>query len=185
MQLMILDRDGVINEDSPDYVRSPEDFKPVPGSLEAIAMLTQAGVRVAVATNQSGLARGYFNLDALNAIHRRLHERVSALGGRIDTIAFCPHGPNDACQCRKPKPGLVLSLIERVGVSAPGVSFVGDSVRDLEAAYVAGVQPVLVRTGNGERSSAELPAHLGDVPTYADLHAAVSSFLRSNRSFSR
>jgi len=124
-QLLILDRDGVINQDSDDYIKSPDEWVPIPGSLEAIARLSHAGFRIAVATNQSGLARGLFGLETLNAIHRRLRDRVESEGGRIEMIAFCPHGPNDGCNCRKPRPGLLLEFAARFDVDLSAVPFIG------------------------------------------------------------
>ncbi len=140
MKLVILDRDGVINADSDAYIKSPAEWVPISGSLEAIASLTNAGMTVAVATNQSGLARGLFDIDTLNRIHGLMVERVGAVGGRIDAIAFCPHGPDAGCGCRKPAPGLLLALAKRFGVSLLDVPVVGDSVRDLEAAAQCGCE---------------------------------------------
>lgn len=177
MKLVILDRDGVINEDSKDYIRSPNDIRPIPGSLEAIARLTQGGVHVAIATNQSGLARGLFDVDALNRMHSILCSRAAALGGRIDLIAFCPHGPDDKCRCRKPEPGLLLSIVRRFAAPLAATAFIGDSLRDLEAAERAGCQPILVTTGNGVRAAESLPPSLAAVPVYADLRAAADALL--------
>jgi len=138
MKLVILDRDGVINEDSEHYIKSTTEWVPIPGSLEAIAMLNNAGYTVAVASNQSGLARGLFDIDALNRIHSRMMEQLEAVGGRIDSIVFCPHGPQDRCQCRKPAPGLLLELGHRYGVPLAGVPVIGDALRDLQAAARVG-----------------------------------------------
>jgi D-glycero-D-manno-heptose 1,7-bisphosphate phosphatase len=176
-QLVILDRDGVINRDSPDFVRSPEAWIPLPGSLEAIAALTRAGARVAVATNQSGLARGLFDADTLAAIHDELRSRVRAAGGRIEVIAHCPHGPDDGCDCRKPKPGLVRRIAADLDVDPAGAPFVGDSRRDLEAAVAAGCRPVLVRTGNGRRTEAETDRPEAEV--HDDLAAFVAAWLEA------
>jgi D-glycero-D-manno-heptose 1,7-bisphosphate phosphatase len=173
VKLVILDRDGVVNADSPNYIRSPKDLYPIPGSLEAIARFTQAGILVALATNQSGLSRGYFDMDALNAIHQRLVSRVAAVGGRIDLIAFCPHGPDDDCACRKPASGLLASISRRLACPLGGVPFIGDSLRDMEAGRAAGADPVLVLTGNGEKTRGRLAGDLARIPVYADLwHAA-------------
>ena len=177
MKLVILDRDGVINEDSKDYIRSANDIRPIPGSLEAIARLTQAGIYVSIATNQSGLARGLFDVDALNRMHSLLCSRAAALGGRIDLIAFCPHGPDAGCQCRKPEPGLLLSIARRFAVPLADTAFVGDSLRDLEAAERAGCQPILVATGNGVSAAGALPPSLAAVPMYSDLRAASDALL--------
>ncbi len=176
MKLVILDRDGVINEDSDDYVKSAEEFRFIPGSLEAIARLNQAGYRVAVATNQSGLARGYFDLDTLNTMHGKLRQALAALGGHIEVIAFCPHGPDDGCDCRKPEPGLLREIGERLGINLAGVPVIGDSLRDVEAARAVGASPILVRTGKGERTLTNKKG-LEGVPVYADLGEAVDALL--------
>jgi D-glycero-D-manno-heptose 1,7-bisphosphate phosphatase len=180
-RLVVLDRDGVINEDSPDYIRSPEAFRPISGSLEAIARFTQAGLLVAVATNQSGLSRGLFDMDALNRIHALLCSRAAALGGRIDLIAFCPHGPDDDCRCRKPRPGLLKSLTGRLSVPTHAVAVIGDSLRDLLAAEEVGARPILVRTGNGCETANALPPSLASVAVYDDLRAAADGLLERDR----
>lgn len=177
MKLVILDRDGVINADSPDYIRSPDAMQPIPGSLEAIARFTQAGLQVAIATNQSGLARGFFDVDTLNRMHALLCSRAAAIGGRIDLIAFCPHGPDDHCRCRKPEPGLLTSLARRLSISLTDTPVIGDSLRDLQAAQRAGARPILVRTGKGAATAARLPAGLADVPVFDDLQAAADRLL--------
>lgn len=176
MKLVILDRDGVINEDSDEYIKSVDEFRFIPGSLEAIARLNQAGYRVAVATNQSGLARGYFDLDTLNSMHGKLRRALAAVGGHIEMIAFCPHGPDDQCACRKPLPGLLREIGERLGQDLAGVPCVGDSLRDIEAARCVGASPILVRTGKGERTLAKTDALQG-VPVYRDLSEAVDTLL--------
>lgn len=160
MKLVILDRDGVINFDSDQYIKSPEEWTPIPGSLEAIARLTQAGFRVVVATNQSGLGRGLFDMAALNAMHNKMHKAVSQIGGRIDAVFFCPHAQDAGCDCRKPLPGMLLEIGERFNVALAGVPAIGDSLRDLQAASGAGARPVLVLTGKGEqtRKAGGLPA---------------------------
>jgi D-glycero-D-manno-heptose 1,7-bisphosphate phosphatase len=159
MKLVILDRDGTINQDSDQYIKSPAEWRPIPGSLEAIARLAQYGWRVVVATNQSGIARGLFDMSTLNAIHSEMHRAVGQAGGRIDAIFFCPHAADSNCECRKPKPGLLHEIAARFGVELDGVPMVGDSLRDLEAAAAAGAQPWLVLTGNGKktRSAGGLP----------------------------
>lgn len=177
MRLIILDRDGVINEDSDAYIKSPEEFIPIPGSLEAIARLTQAGWRVVVATNQSGVARGYYDLATLQRIHDKLHRQLGLLGGTIEAIFYCPHGPDDGCTCRKPKPGLLRDIEARLQVSLRGVPAVGDSLRDLQAAQAVGASPVLVRTGKGEHTIAK-GVGLAGVLVYADLAKAVDDLLR-------
>ncbi len=152
MKLVILDRDGTINQDSDQYIKSPAEWKPIPGSLEAIARLTQGGWRIVVATNQSGLSRGLFDMSTLNAIHAEMHRAVGQAGGRIDAIFFCPHAADSNCECRKPKPGLLHEIASRFGVELEGVPMVGDSLRDVAAAAAAGAKPWLVLTGNGRKT---------------------------------
>ena len=152
MKLVILDRDGTINEDSDNYIKSPLEWKPIPGSLEAIARLTQGGWRCVVATNQSGIARGLFDMATLNAIHAEMHRAVNQAGGRIEAIFFCPHAADSNCQCRKPKPGLLLEISKRLDAALAGVPMIGDSLRDLEAAAAAGAKPWLVLTGKGKKT---------------------------------
>lgn len=161
MKLIILDRDGVINRDSDAFVKSPEEWVALPGSLEAIARLSQSGWTVAIATNQSGLARGLFDMNTLNAIHAKLHREAAALGGDVDAIFLCPHGPDDGCVCRKPLPGMMHDIARRYDISLAGVPAVGDSLRDLQASAQAGCTPWLVLTGNGEKTRARggLPAN--------------------------
>ncbi len=177
MQLIILDRDGVINEDSDAFIKSPAEWKPIRGSLEAIARLHRAGWRVVVATNQSGIARGLFDLDMLARIHDTMHRRVAEAGGQIDAVFFCPHGPEDGCDCRKPKPGMLHDIASRLHVSLAGVPAVGDSLRDLQAAAAGGADPVLVKTGKGSRtiSSPDLDP---DIPVFNDLYSAVDALLK-------
>ncbi len=169
MKLVILDRDGTINHDSEQYIKSPAEWKPIKGSLEAIARLTQAGWRVVVATNQSGIGRGLFDMAALNAIHDTMHRAVHQAGGRIDAIFFCPHAGDSNCDCRKPKPGMLLEIARRMNVELDGVPMVGDSLRDLQAAAAAGAKPVLVLTGKGKktRDAGGLPAGTAIFPNLA------------------
>ena len=174
--LLILDRDGVINEDSDNYIRSVDQWVPIPGSLEAMARLHRAGVPLAVATNQSGIARGYYDLAELEAMHDKLRRLLAALGGEVAAIEYCPHGPDDGCDCRKPLPGMIERLLARFGVAPERALVVGDSVRDLEAAAAAGVPAVLVRTGKGERSLASGRVPVG-VPVYDDLAALADALL--------
>lgn len=148
-KIVVLDRDGVINEDSPDYIKSPEEWHAIPGSLEAIAILKDKGYGVYIATNQSGVGRGYYSLDGLNAIHQKMLSQLETVGGNIDGIFFCPHVPEDQCTCRKPEPGLLLEIFEAAGVEPEQCVFVGDSQRDIEAGIKAGCEAVLVQTGNG------------------------------------
>ena len=152
MKLVILDRDGTINQDSDQYIKSPSEWKPIPGSLEAIARLTQRGWRCVVATNQSGIARGLFDMATLNAIHTEMHRAVAQAGGRIDAIFFCPHAADSNCECRKPKPGLLREIASRFDIELKGVPMIGDSLRDVEAAAAAGAQPYLVLTGKGRQT---------------------------------
>ncbi|MFS0825135.1 D-glycero-beta-D-manno-heptose 1,7-bisphosphate 7-phosphatase [Pseudomonas phoenicis] len=155
MKLLILDRDGVINFDSDAYIKSLSEWIPIPGSIEAIAQLSKAGWTVAVATNQSGLARGYYPLETLDAMHARLRELVAGQGGSLGLVVHCPHGPDENCACRKPKPGMLVTIGEHYRQPLEGVWFVGDSRSDLEAALAVGAQPVLVKTGKGERTLAK------------------------------
>lgn len=154
MKLVILDRDGVVNFDSDQFIKSPEEWKPIPGSLEAIARLNQAGFRVALATNQSGLGRGLFDMATLNAIHDKMHKALSQVGGRIDALFYCPHAADAGCGCRKPKTGMFLEIAARFDVSLADVPSVGDSLRDLAASAEVGAQPILVLTGKGEKTRA-------------------------------
>lgn len=156
-RLVILDRDGVINHDSDAYVKTVDEWQPIDGSVEAIGALCQAGFVVAVATNQSGLARGYFDAATLDAMHAKMQRMVAKHGGRIAHIAYCPHGPDDGCDCRKPLPGLIKQIETQTKLSAQGSFMVGDSIRDLQAGVSAGCTPVLVKTGKGQKSLAALP----------------------------
>ena len=178
MKLVIIDRDGVINYDSDAYIKGPEEWKPIPGSLEAIARLTQSGYHVVLATNQSGVGRGLFEMATLNAIHDRMHRAVGQAGGRVDAVFFCPHAQEANCGCRKPKPGLLEEIAHRFNTDLKGVPCIGDALRDLEAAAAVGAQPILVLTGKGEKTRRE-----GRLPPntliYADLAEAVKSLLRS------
>lgn len=172
---MILDRDGVINEDSDDYIKSVAEWVPIPGSLEAIARLCQGGYRVFVASNQAGIGRGLFDYDALMAMHARLQQSVKALGGQIDGIAFAPEHPDQATEMRKPHPGMLRDIARRLGIPLDGVPFVGDTVADLQAARASGASPILVRTGKGLRT--ETVREAAGVPIYDDLAAFVSDLL--------
>src|SRR5574343_1331563 len=147
MKLCILDRDGTINQDSLEYIKSPQEWEPLPGALEAIARHNHAGWHVVVASNQSGLGRGLFDVAALNAMHSKMHIMLGAVGGRIDAIFYCPHGPEESCTCRKPLPGLFEKIGERYGMELKGVPTVGDSLRDLVAGAAVGCEPHLVLTG--------------------------------------
>ena len=180
MRAVILDRDGVINHDSDEFIKSPEEWVALPGSLEAIARLHRAGFVVAVATNQSGVGRGLLTLETLARIHARMLEEVGNHGGAIAEIAFCPHLPDAGCDCRKPAPGLLHELARRLELNLAGVPVVGDSERDLVAARRASATPVLVRTGKGLetlRSSQELEG----IPVFDDLAAFVDDLLAGER----
>lgn len=176
MKLVILDRDGVINRDSDAHIKSAEEWVAIPGSLEAIARLNADGWRVVIASNQSGLARGLFDITALNGIHDKLHRELAQVGGQIDGLFFCPHGPDDDCECRKPRTGLLLEIAERFNVDLDGVPCIGDSRRDLEAAVAVGARPILVLTGKGARTQTQL-AGLPGVRVHANLADAVDSLL--------
>ena len=175
-KLVILDRDGVINFDSAQFIKSPDEWKPIPGSLEAIARLKQNGYRIVVATNQSGVGRGLFDMDTLNQIHAKMHKSVAAAGGQIDAIFYCPHAADSKCDCRKPKPGMFKRISETLNTDLTGVPAIGDSLRDLQASAVLGCQPVLVMSGKGEKTKAE-----GNLPEgtleFADLAGAVDHIL--------
>ena len=183
MPLVILDRDGVINQDSDDYVRSIADWAPIPGSLEAIASLSRAGFRVAIATNQSGLSRGYFGLDELEAIHAHLCQQVEERGGYIAGIFYCPHLPEEGCSCRKPATGLLQAMEAELGVSARGAVFIGDSLKDLQAARAFACSPVLVKTGRGELTLQQLNSGQSavedprSIPVYENLAEAARALL--------
>ena len=176
MKLVILDRDGVINQDSAQFIKSPDEWKPVPGSLDAIAKLNQSGYRVVVATNQSGVGRGLFDMNTLNAINRKMHDAVFQAGGRIDAVFFCPHAADSKCGCRKPKTGLFVDISQRFNMSLAGVPAIGDSLRDLQAASAVGAHPMLVLTGKGEKTftAGDLPL---DTMVFDNLLAAAKHIL--------
>lgn len=177
MKLIILDRDGVINYDSENFIKSPGEWIPIPGSLEAIARLNQADYHVVVATNQSGIARGKFNIMTLNAIHQKMHSAAQSFGADIDAVFFCPHAADDSCDCRKPKPGMLQAIAKRFKVSLKGMPTVGDSLRDLQAGFVVGCKPYLVLTGKGEKTLEK-----GGLPPgteiYPNLSAVVDHLLK-------
>ncbi len=152
MKLVILDRDGVINYDSDQFIKFPEEWRPIPGSLEAIARLTQASYRIVVATNQSGIGRGLFDMATLNAIHAKMHKAVIQTGGRIEAVFYCPHPVNAQCNCRKPGTGMLDQIARRFNVDLTGVPGVGDSLRDLQSVAMVGAQPILVLTGKGRKT---------------------------------
>ncbi len=178
MKLVILDRDGVINFDSEHYIKTPAEWNPIPGSLEAIAQLTQAGYKVVVATNQSGIGRGLFDMDTLNAIHNKMHRAAQAAGGRIDAIFYCPHTADSGCDCRKPRPGMLERIAACFNLDLGKSYLIGDSLRDLQAAVSGGAKPILVLTGKGEKTHKD-----GGIPeetlVFANLAAAVQHLLQS------
>jgi D-glycero-D-manno-heptose 1,7-bisphosphate phosphatase len=178
VRLIILDRDGVINYDSDLYVKSPDEWIPIPGSLDAIARLNAAGFRVVVASNQSGIARGLFTLEDLLRIHEKMYQQLAWVGGSIDAIFFCPHGPDAGCGCRKPRPGMLLDIAQRLQISLEGVPMVGDALHDIHAARSVGATPVLVRTGKGARTLQQQGAELEDVPVYDDLASLALALAR-------
>jgi D-glycero-D-manno-heptose 1,7-bisphosphate phosphatase len=175
-KLIILDRDGVINHDSDQFIKNPEEWKPIDGSLEAIARLNQHGYRVVVATNQSGIGRGLFDMPTLNAIHDKMHKACALVGARIDAVFFCPHTSENNCSCRKPKSGMMEEIAARYNTSLTGVPAVGDSLRDLQAAAALGAQPYLVLTGKGMKTQAASGLPEGTL-IYPDLAAVVASLV--------
>ena len=176
MKLVVLDRDGVINFDSVHFIKSTNEWIPIPGSLEAIALLNQNGYRVAIATNQSGISRGLFDMVTLNAIHDKMHKALGQLGGRIDAMFYCPHAAENHCSCRKPKPGMMEEIGRRFGMDMKGVPMVGDALRDLQAGAELGMQPILVRTGKGEETLAAGGLPEGTL-VFADLAEAVQHII--------
>ena len=186
-RVVILDRDGVINEDSDNYIRSLADWRPIAGSIEAIAALSQAGYSVAIATNQSGLGRGYFELEALESIHAKLNELVAEQGGAVSGIFYCPHTPEEHCQCRKPATGLLRAIESELCLSVQNAFFIGDSLKDLQAGEAAGCRPVLVKTGKGMQTLAKIQRadvaldNPKDIPVFADLAEATQFILEQQR----
>ena len=176
MKLIILDRDGVINFDSDQFIKSPEEWKPVPGSLEAIARLNHAGYTVVVATNQSGIGRGLFEMSTLTAIHEKLQKMLAQAGGRVDAFFYCPHTADLKCSCRKPEPGMLLEIADRFDADLNGVPAIGDSLRDLVSAEKVGAKPILVLTGKGQKTleNGGLPA---GTRVFRDLSEAVQSLV--------
>ena len=178
MKLIILDRDGVINRDSDQFIKSPEEWQPIDGSLDAIAFLTQAGYTIAVATNQSGIARGYFTVETLNEMHSKMHRLVQQAGGEISGVWFCPHMADSHCSCRKPEPGMILDILARFNAEASETYLVGDSLRDLQAIARAGGRPVLVLTGKGKKTLAKEKDRLPENTLIFDDLLAFSQYLR-------
>lgn len=180
-KFLILDRDGVINVESPEFVKTPEEWVPIKGSLEAIGRLSQAGYEIVIITNQSGLGRGHFSADMLAKMHAKMIDQVQQHGGKIQSILFCPHKPDEGCECRKPKDGMYQELAERLNINFSNVYSVGDSVRDLLAAKTAGAKPVLVKTGNGKKSLKEIANNadldLQSAPAFDNLASFANALL--------
>ena len=174
MKLLVLDRDGTINRDSDDYVKSSDEWIALPGALEAIARLNHDGWHVVVASNQSGLGRGLFDVAALNAMHAKMHKELAAVGGRIDAVFYCPHSPDEQCTCRKPLPGLFEQIGQRFGVPLKGVPACGDSLRDLVASAAVGCAPHLVRSGKS--ASLREGEVLDGLPPGTQVHADLAAF---------
>ena len=178
MKLVILDRDGVINLDSDNFIKRPEEWMPIPGSLDGIARLNQAGFHVVVATNQSGVGRGLFDMTMLNAINEKMIDALAQIGGRLDAIFFCPHAAESECACRKPKPGMFEEIGQRFNAPLRGIPSVGDSLRDLQASAAVGALPILVLTGKGEKTLA-----LGGLPdgtkVFPNLGVAVKTIIQT------
>ena len=181
MKLVILDRDGVINKDSKNYIKTPEEWQPIPGSLEAIAKLYQAEWRIIVASNQSAVGRGLITLETLSKIHRKMDAALDELGARIDGLFFCPHTPAANCNCRKPKPGLLEDIAQRMRIELTGVPFIGDTQKDVDAATAVGAKSMLVLTGKGEET-AKSDGFPRNVPVYKDLAAAADALLSDSAS---
>jgi D-glycero-D-manno-heptose 1,7-bisphosphate phosphatase len=179
MKVIVLDRDGVINHDSDAYIKSAEEWQPIDGSLDAISRLNHAGYIVVVASNQSGLARGYFDIEALTAMHKKMDDLLARVGGRIDAVFYCPHGPDDDCSCRKPKPGMLLEIGQRFNVPLGELVFIGDSVADIKAARTVLAKGILVRTGKGSKAEKILQSDNEEpVPVFDDLASAVTAILQ-------
>jgi D-glycero-D-manno-heptose 1,7-bisphosphate phosphatase len=176
MSYIILDRDGVINYDSDAYIKSPEEWLPIPRSLEAVAQLNRAGFRVLVATNQSGIARGYYDVEMLDRIHEKMMRELAAVGGYVEEIFFCPHHPDEGCGCRKPRPGMLHAIQNKYGLILSDIYFIGDSQADMGAAEEAHCKPILVMTGNGRKTLEKNPK-LSVVQNFQDLHDAVQHIL--------
>lgn len=179
MQLVLLDRDGVINYDSTEFIKSADEWKAIPGSIEAIAKLFHAGIKIAVVSNQSGIGRGLFTLDALHIMETKLQYLLKKHSAKVDAFYYCPHLPDEGCECRKPKPGLILEACRQFGYSKEETIFICDSFRDIQAANNAGIGTILVKTGNGEKTLAENPAIMNDIAVYSNLLTAVESLLKT------
>ena len=182
MKLIVLDRDGVINQDSEDSIKTPDEWQPIAGSLEAISRLNHSGYTVAIATNQPGLAKGHFDVEVLMNMHKKMDDMLARLGGRIDAVFYCPHEASDGCACRKPKPGMLLDIGQRFNVSLKDVTFIGDSISDINTAKHAHAKAMLVRTGKGVKAEKILQADSStgksSVPVYDDLASAVTAIIQ-------
>lgn len=185
MKLVILDRDGVINYDSDNFIKSPKEWIPLPGSLEAISLLTATDYKIVIATNQSGVGRGYFDFNTLNNIHEKMLNKIQAFGGNIEKIYFCPHHPDENCDCRKPKPGMFLEISNDFNIDLSNTFAIGDSLRDLQAAITSGAKPVLVKTGKGQTTLNSISfkkllnnnTNLHHIPVFNDLYDASTNLL--------
>jgi len=175
-KFVILDRDGVINFDSDNYIKSPDEWIPIPGSLDAIALLTKAGYPIVIATNQSGVNRGLYSLDTLQLIHRKMLNAIQSVGGKIEKIYFCPHRPDENCACRKPQPGMLQAILRDFNLKSDEVIYIGDSFKDWEVAQTIGCEFILVRTGNGEKTVKQLPQN-DRTKIFDDLSAVVADFI--------
>lgn len=181
MKLVILDRDGVINHDSENYIKSPEEWTALPGSLEAITLLNKAGIKVAIATNQSGIFRGYYSQETLTNIHKKMHNELKKINGHIDAIFYCPHSPENICACRKPQPGMLLKALDELNIKANNAFFVGDSIKDIHAAKTAGCTAILVETGNGLNTIKNYPNEIKNIETHKDLFSFTQALLNSRQ----
>ncbi|HSW94079.1 MAG TPA: D-glycero-beta-D-manno-heptose 1,7-bisphosphate 7-phosphatase [Gammaproteobacteria bacterium] len=179
-KIIILDRDGIINHDSYDYIKSAEEWHAIPGSLEAVAMLNRAGFYVIIATNQSGVGRGYYTVETLDLIHEKMQSELASFGGHIEDIFFCPHLPTEDCECRKPKPGLLLQIQKKYAVDLATVFFIGDKLTDVEAARAAGCKPLLVLSPL-EKARTETHPELLDVPRFQTLEDAVNYVIHADK----
>lgn len=180
-KLIILDRDGVINYDSDDYIKSPAEWIPIEGSLEAIARLNKAGYWVAIATNQSGIARGFYSENTLQKMHDKMHDLLAEIGASVDKIVYCPHGPDEGCNCRKPQPGMLLEIVDKYQADVSKITFVGDTLSDAKAAKNAGVSFALVKTGKGKKTLKQLKemAEIADTMLFSEeqIHDSLADFV--------
>lgn len=185
IKAIILDRDGVINYDSAEFIKSPEEWLPLPGSIEAIVELKRAGFLVAIATNQSGVGRGLFSLDVLNAIHQKMLSLLEEQNVKIDALRFCPHAPDDNCICRKPKPGMINDLLHSLGVNENETIVIGDAWRDIQAGLSAGCKTVLVLTGKGAETKAQHREEIADIECFSDLNEAAQKICATKKDLAK